>query len=168
MQIVMNNWTGIELEPYMEVAEDVIIESLSFENVQFETEISVLFVTDEQIQELNRDHRHIDAVTDVLSFPLLEAEEVQKLNAAYAGKDEDADGEEPGIPIGDIVIAYGRACEQASEYGHSIKREIGFLTAHSMLHLLGYDHMTPDDEAEMIRRQEAILQSLGITREDGI
>ena len=158
MQIVMDNITGIELEPYMEIVEKVIIESLAYEGIQFETEISVLFVLDEQIQELNRDHRNVDAVTDVLSFPLLHAHEVQAANAAY-------NGDETETPIGDIVIAYHRACEQATQYGHSVAREIGFLTAHSMLHLLGYDHITPEEEAEMIRRQEAILQNVGLTRE---
>jgi len=159
MQIVMDNLTGLELEPYMQIAEQAIIESLTFEGVRFETETSVLFVTDAQIQSINNDHRQIDAVTDVLSFPLLSVAEIQAANEAY-------DGDETETPIGDIVIAFGRACEQAEAYGHSIEREIGFLTAHSMLHLLGYDHMTPGEEAEMIRRQEAILQTIGLTREE--
>jgi len=159
MQIVMDNVTGLALEQLMEVAERVILESLTYEKVRFETEVSVLFVADEQIQELNRAYRQIDAVTDVLSFPLFEADEIQAKNDAF-------NGDETEIAIGDIVIAYGRACEQAAQYGHSIEREIGFLTAHSMLHLLGYDHVTADEEAEMIRRQEAILQNIGLTRED--
>jgi len=159
MQIIMDNVTGIDLESYMEIVETVIIESLAAEGICFEAEVSVLFVTDEQIRELNRDHRKIDAVTDVLSFPLLHADEVHAQNEAYSG-------DETGIPIGDIVIAYGRACEQAAEYGHSLNREIGFLTAHSMLHLLGYDHVTEADEADMIRRQEAILQKVNLTREE--
>jgi len=158
MQILMDNHTGLDLEPLMAVAENVIIESLSFESIRFETEVSLLFVRDEQIQELNRDYRGIDKVTDVLSFPLLTLAEIAARNGAN-------DGDETEIPIGDIVIAYGRACEQAVEYGHSIAREIGFLTAHSMLHLLGYDHMAADEEADMLRRQEAILQNIGLTRE---
>ena len=159
MQILMDNHTGLDLEPLMTAAENVIIESLAYEGLRFETEVSLLFVRDEQIQELNREYRGIDSVTDVLSFPLLTAAEIREGNNAY-------DGGEAEIPIGDIVIAYGRACAQAAEYGHSLMREIGFLTAHSMLHLLGYDHMAADEEAEMIRKQEEILQKIGLTRED--
>ena len=159
MQIMMDNHTGLNLEPLMAIVENVIIESLAYEGIRFETEVSVLFVRDEQIQELNREYRQIDKVTDVLSFPLLTAYEVQ-------GKNDTFNGDETEILIGDIVIAYGRACAQAAEYGHSLAREIGFLTAHSMLHLFGYDHMTPDEESDMIRRQEEILLRIGLTRED--
>jgi len=160
MQIVMDNTTGLDLEPYMDVAERVIIESLAFEGVRFEAEVSLLFVLDEQIRELNRDYRKIDAVTDVLSFPLLSGDESKALNESY-------NGDETETAIGDIVIAFGRAQEQAAQYGHSLAREIGFLTAHSVLHLLGYDHMTGDEEAEMQRRQEEILLRVGLTRDCG-
>lgn len=116
-------------------------------------EVSVSFVDNEQIRELNAEYRNKDAATDVLSFPL--------------GEDDvyDLDEETGACELGDIVISVERAMEQAQEYGHSLEREIGWLTVHSMLHLLGYDHETGEEDArDMRRREETVLQSLGLTR----
>lgn len=111
-------------------------------------EVSVSVVTDESINELNREARGVDRPTDVLSFPVF-----------------DEDFGVGRAVLGDIVISYETALRQAEEYGHSIEREIAFLTVHSMLHLLGYDHETSDeDEKEMFARQEEILTLIGITR----
>ena len=116
-------------------------------------EVSVSFVDNEQIRELNAEYRNKDAATDVLSFPLGE-------NDIY-----DIDEENGACELGDIVISVERAMEQAEEYGHSLEREIGWLTVHSMLHLLGYDHETSEDDArDMRQREEAVLQSLGLVR----
>ena len=133
--------------------------ALSYEGFEEDAQISVTIVDNEQIQEINKEHRDIDAPTDVLSFPMLEFDEDGNACLEY-----DFDGEE--VVLGDIVINMDRAIEQAEAYGHSLKREIAFLTAHSMLHLLGYDHMEPDEETEMFKKQEEILVSLGITREE--
>lgn len=122
-------------------------------------EISLMFTDDEEIRELNREHRNIDRATDVLSFPLLEYDEDGNIIEEYM--DFNPDGE---MFLGDIVISLERASAQAEEYGHSFEREIGFLTVHSMLHLFGYDHMTPEDEEEMFGYQEDILKAMGLLR----
>lgn len=139
-----------------EVAEAVLKE----ESCDFNAEISVTLVDDEAIQAMNAKHRNIDRATDVLSFPMLDFD--AEGNAVDA--DFDMDGE--FVVLGDIVISMQRAQEQAEEYGHTLRREVAFLTAHSMLHLLGYDHVD-DAEGEriMLDKQETILNALGITRE---
>jgi len=122
-------------------------------------EISLMFVDNEEIRELNREHRNIDRATDVLSFPLIEYDEEGYVIEEYM--DFNPNGE---MVLGDIVISLERAAEQAEEYGHSFEREVGFLTVHSMLHLLGYDHETPDDEAEMFGYQKEILKEMNLER----
>lgn len=130
-------------------------EALRYENFAEECEISVSIVDNEEIRQINRQFRNIDKATDVLSFPMLTFQEGEQ-----AERNEDGE-----ILLGDIIISLERAREQAAEYGHSLKREIAFLTAHSMLHLLGYDHMTPEEEEEMFRRQKEILLLAGFPRE---
>ena len=125
--------------------------ALEYEKVGFTSEISVTFTDNEGIRELNAAHRNIDRPTDVLSFPLFEKEDL-------------ADASD-GDALGDIVISLERAREQANEYGHSYEREVAFLTVHSMLHLLGYDHeISPEDEKEMFEKQEEILKTIGLGR----
>ncbi len=133
----------------------------ALEYMEFGTkaEISLMFTDDEEIRQLNHEHRNIDRATDVLSFPLLEYDEDGNIIEEYM--DFNPDGE---MFLGDIVISLERAWAQAEEYGHSFEREIGFLTVHSMLHLFGYDHMTPEDEEEMFGYQEDILKSMGLLR----
>lgn len=115
-------------------------------------ELSITFVDDEAIAELNEEHRGLAKPTDVLSFPQLEGEEMNDIPEG-----------EP-LPLGDIVISLERCLLQAEDYGHSFERELGFLTAHGMLHLLGYDHQTPEDEAVMMAKTEEILAPLGLSR----
>ncbi|MBQ7779751.1 MAG: rRNA maturation RNase YbeY [Clostridia bacterium] len=125
--------------------------ALEYEKVVFAPEVSVTFTDNEGIRELNAAHRNIDRVTDVLSFPLFEKEELS----------EASDGD----ALGDIVISLEKAREQANEYGHSFEREVAFLTVHSMLHLLGYDHeISEADEKDMFFRQEEILKTMGLLR----
>lgn len=128
--------------------------ALAYEDFRRSAEISVTFTDNEGIREINREHREIDAPTDVLSFPIL-------------GDDEDGDVN-PGtgaVILGDIVLSLERAREQAAEFGHSFTREVAFLTVHSVLHLLGYDHVNSEEEdKEMRARQHAILDYMGITR----
>ena len=116
-------------------------------------EISVTFVDNEQIKELNNEYRDIDKATDVLSFPLGE-------NGVY-----DHNPSSGAALLGDIVISMQRAMEQAEEYGHSLDREVAFLTVHSMLHLLGYDHVNGGLEALRMReKEETVLTQLGLKR----
>ena len=111
-------------------------------------DLSVQIDTPDHIQTLNRDFRHVDRVTDVLTFP------------AWEGEDPlGGDGY-----LGDIMICYERAAEQAEEYGHSLARELAFLTVHGVLHLLGYDHMTEEEECVMRAKQTEILEGLGLKR----
>lgn len=119
------------------------------------TEISVRFVDDEEIHSLNKQYRNVDRATDVLSFPLGE-DGVYDINKDTGAK-----------MLGDIVISIDRATEQAEIYGHSIEREIGFLTVHSMLHLLGYDHENGGLEAVRMReKEETALTQLGLKRNE--
>jgi probable rRNA maturation factor len=115
-------------------------------------EISVTFVDNDEIQAMNLAHRGLDRPTDVLSFSLLEGEEMP------------APPEGELLPLGDIVVNLERCAEQATEYGHSFDRELGFLVAHGMLHLMGFDHQTPAEEAAMMAKSEEILAELGLTR----
>lgn len=127
--------------------------SLKYEGFPYNAEVSVTFTDNEGIRELNREYREKDSATDVLSFPMYD----------FLGGDTPAD--EQSAELGDIVLSLERAIAQADELGHSVKREIAFLTVHSVLHLLGYDHETGDeDEKEMFRRQNEIMNVLGIKR----
>lgn len=130
------------------------------EECSFDAEISVTFVDNDAIREINKEHRDIDKPTDVLSFPMIEFDE----NGVAENAELDSDGEL--VMLGDIVISLERAREQSVEFGHSFRREVAFLTAHSMLHLLGYDHVD-DAEGEriMILKQEETLNALNITRD---
>lgn len=144
---------------------EVALAVLDSEKCPYEAEVNLLLTDNDGIQEFNRENRNIDAPTDVLSFPNIEYdvaanfENVEDYMADYFEPDS---GE---LILGDIIISIDKVQQQAFEYGHSQKREFAFLVAHSMLHLCGYDHMTPDEEQEMISKQEAILNNLGITRD---
>ena len=123
------------------------------ENFTAPAEISVTFVDDEQIHALNKEYRNIDRATDVLSFPLGE-------NGVY-----DINIDTGAKLLGDIVISIPHAIDQADRYGHSLQREIGFLTVHSMLHLLGYDHVNGGIESVRMReKEEAVLTQMGLKR----
>ncbi len=156
MTIWIDNRTGEVFPPELEEAVKKAAEqALRYESFETPCEISVSIVDNAEIRQINRQFREIDHATDVLSFPLLTFAEGEK-------PDKNENGE---ILLGDIIISLERAKEQAAEYGHSLRREIAFLTAHSMLHLLGYDHMEPEEEAEMFRRQREILLLAGFPRE---
>lgn len=120
-----------------------------------DSEVSVTFVTNDMIQAINKEYRGKDAPTDVISFAM---EELGEGEMEIVGSPE-------ARVLGDIIISLDRTKEQAADYGHSFERELGFLAVHGFLHLLGYDHMNETDEKEMFGKQEAILTSLGITRD---
>ncbi len=141
------------------VVKEAIKKSLNFMEFGTRFEISVMFVDDERIRELNKMHRDIDRSTDVLSFPMFEYDENGEIIEDFA--DFNKKGE---LLLGDIVISLEHAQKQAEEYGHSYLREVGFLTVHSMLHLFGYDHMNEEDEKEMFSCQEEILNEMGLKR----
>ena len=131
-----------------------ILETLEYEGMKNDVEVSVTFVDNEGIRELNNRFRKKDAPTDVLSFPLFD----------YEGESEEPLFDELSCNLGDIVISLERAMAQANEFGHSFEREVAFLVAHSMLHLLGYDHETgEEDEADMRKRQSDIMERLGLS-----
>ena len=125
-------------------------------------EVSLSIVGKAEIHRLNQEFRQIDRPTDVLSFPLLDFQTGSVRETVESG---DVNPETQEICLGDIVICREIAEEQAKEYQHSLRREMSFLTIHSMLHLLGYDHMEPDEEEAMCQKQEKILQAMGISRE---
>ena len=128
---------------------------LRMEHFQGDAEVNITFTDDEKIREMNNQFRHIDAATDVLSFPLGE-------NGKY-----DIDENNGCMMLGDIVISMERAMEQANLYGHPLQREVAFLTVHSMLHLLGYDHVNGGLEKTIMReKEEEALGRLGLTRDN--
>ncbi len=127
--------------------------TLDYEQYGNPAEVSVTFVDNEEIHALNKRFRGVDKPTDVLSFPLFD----------YDGTSEEPPVDEMLGMLGDIVLSLEQAAEQAKTYGHSFEREVSFLTVHSMLHLLGYDHETgEEDDADMRRRQSEIVESMGL------
>jgi len=130
------------------------------EKLDKDYEVSVVIVDDEEIRAINKEHRDIDKLTDVLSFPLVEF-----VNGELISDEGDYDMDLDELMLGDIIISAETAQRQAMDYGHSFEREIAFLTAHSCFHLLGYDHMEEKEERVMINKQEGILMELGLTRQ---
>jgi probable rRNA maturation factor len=135
--------------PYLGLVRSIAARCLVSDGLSGRYQLSITIVSDARIRELNAEHRGIDAITDVLSFPL-----------------QSDDGASFVLPVaepthlGDVVLALGRAAEQAEEYGHSLERELAYLTVHGVLHLLGFDHETEDEREEMRRREEEILVDL--------
>jgi probable rRNA maturation factor len=122
--------------------------------------IEVAFVSEEEIKELNNEQRNINSVTDVLSFPYLDGIRGQVLTPAHFGDES----EEDGFLLGSVCICMQRAKEQATEYGHSLEREVCFLALHGILHCFGYDHIESADEVEMMSLAEKIMQKLNLKR----
>ena len=127
---------------------------------QLDVEISLSFVSLDEIHELNREYRGVDRPTDVLSFPMFD--DLDELEAVCGELDE----EEQAVPSGDVVICMDKIIEQAEEFGHSRERETVYLFTHSVLHLLGYDHETEEEKREMREREEEIMDLIGLSRED--
>ncbi len=146
----------------LSLLEQVLEKGAELERLPFQAEVGLSFVDNEEIRTLNREQRGMDRATDVLSFPMLELTPGE----ATAPGPEETDPETGRVYLGDIVISTERAQEQAEEYGHSLQRELAFLTIHSLLHLLGYDHMEEEERKQMRSREEAVLSALGLTREE--
>lgn len=146
-----------------ETALKVCEQVLEQEEFPEDAEVSLVVTDAEEVHRLNLEFRGIDRTTDVLSFPGLDFEEPADydcIDDSCINPDNDC------VMLGDIVICAQKVKEQAAEYGHSRLREFAFLVAHSMLHLCGYDHMTPEEAEVMESRQEQALGSLGITRDN--
>ncbi len=156
MKVIISNYPEelsfpAEIEENVRAAAEKVGELYGVEN----GEVSVTLTNNDYIHQLNRKYRQIDRPTDVLSFALNESEEPDIEN----GPDIDV--------LGDIILSVERAEEQAADYGHSLRREIAFLTVHGMLHLLGYDHMEEADRLEMEKEQRYVMEQLGISRNEG-
>ena len=146
--------------PYEEGLKRVILRALEAEEVEVPCEVDVCITDDEGIHQTNLEMRGVDRPTDVLSFPMFELQPGEKPLAEWADPDTDR------VFLGDMMISLERAREQAEEYGHSLERELCYLAVHSVLHLLGYDHLDEGPmKARMRQREEDILGALGITRE---
>ncbi len=145
--------------------EKVIYFALKEEEVENECEVSLVLVNNDEIREINNDTRNIDKATDVLSFPMLDYPKGKVFKDVYKEKKFDEvylDGEE--LVLGDIVLSLEKALEQSKEYNHSYEREVFYLIVHSILHLLGYDHMIEEEKVIMRKREEEILNKLDIRR----
>ena len=137
----------------------IIRTALASEGVDFPCEVDVLLTDDEAIHRINREIRQVDRSTDVLSFPEFD------LHPGQLPTEEDADPGTGLVPLGDMVISMEHVAAQAKEYGHSTRRELAYLVVHSVLHLLGYDHLDEGPQKKQMRaREEAILAELGIAR----
>lgn len=151
---------GIE---YEELAKKVVQKVLDMEGCPYDAQVNLVLTDNEEIQRVNTEFREIASPTDVLSFPMIPFE----TPADYAIVEEDEsyfDLDTDELLLGDIMISVDKVFAQAEEYGHSVTREFCFLVAHSMLHLLGYDHMTPEEAVVMENKQRTALDELGITR----
>ena len=148
---------------YEEIADKVINAALDYEECPYEAEVSLTLVDNNRIHDINKEFRDIDRPTDVLSFPMVEYDDAGEF--AFLEDEDDCFNPETGeLMLGDIIISLDKVEEQAIANGHSFTREYAFLIAHSMLHLMGYDHMTDDDASIMEAKQRAILDNLNITR----
>lgn len=149
---------------YKDLAETVIEAALDYENCPYECEINVILTDNVGIHQINSECREIDRPTDVLSFPMAEYEIPGNFEQLEEEQPECFHPESGELMLGDIIISLDKVKEQAESYGHSAKREYAFLLAHSMLHLMGYDHMVEAEETVMFQKQEEILAGLNITR----
>ncbi|WP_029200184.1 rRNA maturation RNase YbeY [Oribacterium sp. NK2B42] len=149
---------------FEDIINEIIEAAITYEKCPYECEISVVITDDEGIHQLNKEARGIDSPTDVLSFPMVDWETPADFEVI---DEEDSDIFNPDsgeLLLGDIVLNQNRIESQAEEYGHTERRELAFLVAHSMLHLFGYDHMEDDERVEMERRQKEILEGKGYFR----
>ena len=147
------------------ILEQIMDEVTGMENCPYETTVNLLITDNAGIREYNKEYRDIDKETDVLSFPNIPFDNESNFAMVEEAEADYFDPDSGELLLGDIIISANRVEEQAREYGHSVLREFAFLTAHSMFHLCGYDHMTPEEAEVMEQKQEAVLTQLGITRE---
>ena len=178
MRLFLEDEGALDLKlPYEELATKVADAVLDYEKCPYEAQVELLLTMNEEIRQMNLEFRGIDRATDVLSFcrrcperyrikrSMEMTEFPSPADYAYLDTDDSSFDPETGeLMLGNIVISKERAKEQAEEYGHSVEREFAFLIAHSMLHLLGYDHMEDEERLVMEKKQREVLEMLGITR----
>lgn len=157
METIIYDETGKITEDMVEWMEDLLNVAARKLSVQDNAEVSITVVSNEKIQDINKEYRDKDKVTDVISFAIEDDE--QELF-----KEFDLEGVTIPRDLGDVFISYDKAVEQAEEFGHTVERELGFLMVHGFLHLNGYDHMTDEDEKKMFALQEEILKEYGLKR----
>ncbi|MFO7153473.1 MAG: rRNA maturation RNase YbeY [Caldicoprobacter oshimai] len=163
---INNSQDKIEVAPEIErLIESCVSETLKMEGVDIPVEVSVLLVDDQQIHQLNRQYRGVDAPTDVLSFPMLEFEDGGQGSRDLQAVLNAARHDGQAVVLGDIVLSVERAQRQAQEYGHSFFREVGYLIVHGMLHLLGYDHEQEQQRLRMRQKEEKVMEMLGLSRD---
>jgi probable rRNA maturation factor len=157
--------TEIKLDlDYEKIIRDVVEKSVDYEKCPYETEVNVILTDNESIHGINRDYRDVDSPTDVLSFPLVSYDTPADFDAIEQSPEDYFNPDTGELLLGDIIISVEKVAEQAKKYGHSEERELAFLTAHSMMHLFGYDHMEEDEAKVMEAKQAEVLEQLGITR----
>jgi probable rRNA maturation factor len=149
---------------YKELANKVISYTMEREDFPFEAEINLTLVDEPTIASINQEYRQIDKSTDVLSFPMIAYEQAGDFSYIEDDLEDNFNPDTGEVLLGDIVICVPKVYAQAQEYGHSEEREFAFLIVHSMLHLFGYDHMTPDEAAFMENKQSEILSEMKILR----
>ena len=168
MTVDFENLTNTEFEfDACKIAKDVITEACKLCHLEYEPSVHLMLVNEEDIHRINLEYREIDRPTDVLSFPMISYEKPEIMNEDDLIAQDAFDPDSGELILGDILICVERVFAQAEEYGHSVMREYGFLIAHSMLHLFGYDHMTEEEAAVMEEKQETVLQNLNILRNQG-
>lgn len=167
MTSYVENETKFQFDFSMEKLLETVAEAvLDMEKCPYEIQLNFVLTNHQGIRECNKEFRNIDKETDVLSFPGVEFEIPGEFAFLEDYVMDYFDPESGELMLGDIMINYERVLKQAEEYGHSVKREFAFLVAHSMLHLLGYDHMEEAEAKIMEQKQESVLQMLGITRNE--
>lgn len=150
---------------YEEVAARVVDAALDYVHCPYECEVNILLTDNKGIREVNQNMRGLDKPTDVLSFPMIAFEQEADFSPVEAEEAAYFNASSGELLLGDIMISLEKVIEQAKQYNHSVVREYAFLIAHSMLHLSGYDHMEEEERSRMEQMQEAILQSIGYTRD---
>lgn len=166
MSVLIENETDIKLDfDYEDMIRKVISYSEDLIGCPYEAEVNVVLTDNASIHEINREYRDIDRPTDVLSFPVLEYETAGDFTCIDEDDESLFNLETGELLLGDIMISLEKVREQAAEYGHSLKRELAFLVAHSMLHLFGFDHIEEQDRIIMEDKQRIIMENLGINRD---
>lgn len=162
--LVENNTSFLINENYVSIIEKAVNESIIYINCPYKGEVSITFVNNEEIRELNNSYRGNDVPTDVLSFPQIDFDIPGDFSFLRKNLESFMNLETNELILGDIIISVDKLIEQAKEFNHSFERELVFLIVHSMLHLFGYDHISQEEEKMMLDIQKEILEKVGIRR----
>lgn len=167
MSIYIENELDTDIsQEYYDIAKDIIEAAIDFMDCPYECEVNVIFTDNDGIREINKLHRDLDSPTDVLSFPMCSFDKIGDFDSLENNPLEYFNQDTGELMLGDIILNIDRIKSQAMEYGHTKRREAAFLTAHSMLHLFGYDHIDDEERIIMEEKQEEILTKKGYTRDD--